>query len=49
MKRYLATAVMLIAVLLAEAQNIYFNHLTPDDGLSQISVVSLYADEDGVM
>ena len=31
------------------AQNIYFNHLTPADGLSQITVNSLYADSDGVI
>ena len=29
------------------SQNIAFNHLTPDEGLSQISVNSLYADQDG--
>ena len=29
------------------SQNIAFNHLTPDEGLSQISVNSLYADRDG--
>lgn len=29
------------------AQNIAFDHLTPDEGLSQISVNSLYADRDG--
>ncbi len=31
------------------AQNIEFNHLGPDDGLSQISVNNLYADQDGVI
>lgn len=30
-----------------QAQNIFFNHLTPEEGLSQISVNSLYPDEDG--
>lgn len=35
--------------VLAVAQNIEFNHITPDEGLSQISVNSLYADRDGVI
>lgn len=35
--------------VVAGAQNTYFNHLTPADGLSQISVNSLYADGDGVI
>ena len=34
---------------LLKAQNIEFNHLTPDEGLSQISANSLYADRDGVI
>lgn len=30
-------------------QNITFNHLTTDDGLSQFSVNSLYVDENGIL
>lgn len=33
----------------AQKQNITFNHLTTDDGLSQFSVNSLYTDEQGVL
>jgi len=35
--------------VLAQKQNIIFNHLTTDDGLSQFSVNSLYVDEQGVL
>ena len=38
-----------IATVLAQKQNITFNHLTTDDGLSQFSVNSLYVDEQGVL
>lgn len=33
----------------AQGQNITFNHLTTDDGLSQFSVNSLYVDESGIL
>ena len=33
----------------AQSQNITFNHLTTDDGLSQFSVNSLYIDENGIL
>ena len=32
-----------------QGQNITFNHLTTDDGLSQFSVNSLYIDENGIL
>ena len=32
-----------------QGQNIIFNHLTTDDGLSQFSVNSLYIDENGIL
>ena len=38
-----------IAATTLQAQNITFNHLTTDDGLSQFSVNSLYIDENGVL
>ena len=49
MTRKFLTILCLLIAALAEAQNIYFNHLTPADGLSQISVNSIYADNDGVI
>ena len=39
----------LLPLFVLRAQNIYFNHLMPADGLSQISVVNVYADENGVI
>ena len=32
-----------------QGQNIIFNHLTTDEGLSQFSVNGLYIDENGVL
>ena len=46
--RLLLVSVSMIAATL-QAQNITFNHLTTDDGLSQFSVNSLYIDENGVL
>lgn len=34
---------------ISQGQNITFNHLTTDDGLSQFSVNSLYVDESGIL
>lgn len=39
----------LLPFFVLRAQNIYFNHLMPADGLSQISVSNVYADENGVI
>lgn len=39
----------LLPSFVLKAQNIYFNHLMPADGLSQISVTNVYADENGVI
>lgn len=49
MIRNILTFICLVSALCMRAQNIYFNHLTPADGLSQISVNSLYADNGGVI
>ena len=49
MIRKAITLICLLVSLCANAQNTYFNHLTPADGLSQISVNSIYADSDGVL
>ena len=38
-----------IAATNLHSQNITFNHLTTDDGLSQFSVNSLYIDENGIL
>lgn len=48
-KPYSLLALLLTFCSLLDAQNIEFNHITPDDGLSQISVNSLYADRDGLI
>lgn len=39
----------LLPLFALRAQNVYFSHLMPADGLSQISVVNVYADEHGVI
>ncbi len=49
MIRNILTFICLVTALCMRAQNINFNHLTPADGLSQISVNSLYADNGGVI
>ena len=36
-------------MLAGQAQNLSFNHLTTDDGLSHNSVVSIYQDERGFL
>ena len=38
MRHILTFLIFIVCSLTAHAQNIYFNHLTPADGLSQISV-----------
>lgn len=38
-----------VAFVNVHGQNITFNHLTTDDGLSQFSVNSLYVDENGIL
>lgn len=52
MQKYIRT-LLLVLVSIATAnihsQNITFNHLTTDDGLSQFSVNSLYIDENGIL
>lgn len=42
---------VLVSIVTANvhSQNITFNHLTTDDGLSQFSVNSLYIDENGIL
>lgn len=40
---------MSMVTMTLQGQNITFNHLTTDDGLSQFSVNSLYIDENGVL
>jgi signal transduction histidine kinase/ligand-binding sensor domain-containing protein/CheY-like chemotaxis protein len=49
MKRYLFAIVLMIYAVSLKAQNIDFNHLLPEDGLSQVSINGLYADGDGVI
>ena len=46
--RLLLVLLSMVATTL-QGQNITFNHLTTDDGLSQFSVNSLYIDENGVL
>lgn len=45
----LFSIILNVTVISAQKQNIIFNHLTTDDGLSQFSVNSLYVDEQGVL
>ncbi len=40
MTRNILTFICLMFALCTRVQNIYFNHLTPADGLSQISVIT---------
>ncbi|MDD3387572.1 MAG: two-component regulator propeller domain-containing protein [Prevotella sp.] len=42
---------ILLSLLLANihAQNVSFNHLTPEEGLSQITINNLYIDNDGMV
>ncbi|WP_025064964.1 hybrid sensor histidine kinase/response regulator transcription factor [Hoylesella enoeca] len=47
MNKILLTFTLWIIVIALQAQNIVFNHLLPENGLSQISVNSLYVDENG--
>ena len=49
MTRIILSIICLLAAVCTKGQNIYFNHLTPADGLSQISVNSVYADNGGVI
>ncbi|AVM52982.1 signal transduction histidine kinase [Bacteroides zoogleoformans] len=45
----LLTILWSMVAIALQGQNISFNHLTTDDGLSQFSVNSLYIDEGGVL
>uniref|UniRef100_UPI003FEE8D90 two-component regulator propeller domain-containing protein n=1 Tax=Bacteroides intestinalis TaxID=329854 RepID=UPI003FEE8D90 len=47
--RTLFLVLVSIATANLHSQNITFNHLTTDDGLSQFSVNSLYIDENGIL
>lgn len=47
MNRLLLTIAFWIFVIISQARNIVFNHLLPENGLSQITVNNLYADENG--
>ena len=47
MIRTFIVCLCLLLSAIGKAQNIYFNHLTPADGLSQVSVNSVYADNNG--
>lgn len=51
MKKFILLFLVILnaTAVLAQKQNIIFNHLTTDDGLSQFSVNSLYVDEQGVL
>lgn len=50
MKKYILLIWLIIsAVIKIQGQNISFNHLTTDEGLSQFSVNSMYVDEKGVI
>ena len=49
MTRIILSIICLLAAICTKGQNIYFNHITPADGLSQISVNSVYADNGGVI
>ena len=50
-KLIISLSLILMHVIAAtvQGQNITFNHLTTDDGLSQFSVNSLYIDENGIL
>lgn len=45
----LFVALACLVSMALQAQNITFNHLTTDDGLSQFSINSLYLDENGIL
>lgn len=52
MQKFIRTLLLALVSIVAanlHSQNITFNHLTTDDGLSQFSVNSLYIDENGVL
>ena len=49
MRHILTFLICIVCSLTAHAQNIYFNHLTPANGLSQISVNSVFADKGGTI
>ena len=52
MQKFIRTLfLVLVSIVTANvhSQNITFNHLTTDDGLSQFSVNSLYIDENGIL
>ena len=49
MRRLITLFIYIVCSLTAHAQNIYFNHLTPANGLSQISVNSVFADKGGTI
>lgn len=49
MRHILTFLIFIVCSLTAHAQNIYFNHLTPANGLSQISVNSVFADKGGTI
>nr|WP_302830826.1 hybrid sensor histidine kinase/response regulator transcription factor [uncultured Bacteroides sp.] len=46
---YLFLILIDVVAATVQGQNITFNHLTTDDGLSQFSVNSLYIDENGIL
>ena len=46
---YLFLILINVVAATVQGQNITFNHLTTDDGLSQFSVNSLYIDENGIL
>lgn len=49
MKKIFILFALCIATVAARGQNMTFNHLTTEDGLSQFSVNSLYVDEQGII
>ena len=49
MRHLLTLLICIVCSMTAHAQNIYFNHLTPANGLSQISVNSVFADKGGTI
>lgn len=52
MRKFTIRLLLILISMVATAmqgQNITFNHLTTDDGLSQFSVNSLYIDENGIL
>lgn len=52
MQKFIRTLFLVLVSMVTanvHSQNITFNHLTTDDGLSQFSVNSLYIDENGIL